>query len=216
MRPSGKEHYANSRTLCFCFNTLIKPLIKIISLFKQQSLRFEKGHENPHKYRMPCACQVPIPQYPETAEWGPIFWNIIHGLAEKAEKSIIREDEVREWQKFVKAIGEVLPCDICRDHYKRYTAQNPFTQIAKIPFNQVKDFVKHWFWNLHNEINLGNDKPVFDYSLLAETYSAINLDDQYYRLLPVMKKAITLNGVPFMKWQAWVSSYRMMRAILCL
>jgi hypothetical protein len=165
---------------------------------------------------MPCACQVPIPQYPETAEWGPILWNIIHGLAEKAEKSIIHEDEIREWQKFVKAIGEVLPCDICRDHYKRYTAQNPFTQITKIPFNQVKDFVKHWVWNLHNEINVGNDKPVFEYSLLAETYSTINLEDQYYRLLPVIKKAITLNGVPFLKWQSWVSSYKMMRAILCL
>jgi hypothetical protein len=165
---------------------------------------------------MPCACQVPHPDYPETANWGPIFWNIFHGFAERAERSISKEDEVREWQKFVKLTGDILPCDICRDHFKRYIAATPFTQISKIPFNQIKTFVKTWFWNLHNEINAGTNKPIFDYNDLTPTYSEISLDDQLYRLMPVMKKAIFLSGVPFLKWQTWVASFKMMRSVLCL
>jgi hypothetical protein len=33
-----------------------------------------------------CSCKIPIETYPENAEWGPLFWKILHGLAEKSGK----------------------------------------------------------------------------------------------------------------------------------
>ena len=61
---------------------------------------------------MPCACQIPVPQYPDTADWGPILWRILHGLAERAGKASLPADEIREWQKFIKLTGEMLPLSL--------------------------------------------------------------------------------------------------------
>jgi hypothetical protein len=153
---------------------------------------------------MPCACLIPIPSYPETAEWGPILWTILHGLAEKAGQGFIRSDEIREWHKFIKITGEILPCETCKEHYQTFLKTHP----------PDVNLIKQWFWNLHNEVNLRRGVPVYEYDI--SKYSNVNLTDLLYRLMPVIKKAIELSGVPYMKWTSWVSSFKMLRSILAV
>lgn len=163
---------------------------------------------------MPCACQVPVPNYPENAEWGPILWEILHGIAECAGRAVLPDDEVREWQKFVKLTGDILPCDKCRPHYAAYLKLHPATHFAKIPYSSLKTSVKTFFWELHNEVNTDNGKPVFSYDDLPARYNKVNLQDLFWRLDPVMKKTIQLNGISLLKWTNWIHSFKMMRAIL--
>lgn len=164
---------------------------------------------------MPCACQIPVPQYPDNAEWGPILWSILHGLAEKSGRaSALCNDEIREWQKLLKLTGEMLPCDKCRDHLKRYSSQNPTSFFSTVPYSSFKTSIKTWLWRLHNEINAENGKPAFDYDQLEATYGSVNLQDLLWRLDPVMKKAIHLNGISLMKWTNWVYTFKMLRSVL--
>jgi len=163
---------------------------------------------------MSCPCLIPVPTYPETAEWGPLVWTILHGLAERSAQASIPADEVREWPKFLKLTGEMLPCEKCRAHYADYMAQSPLTQISTIPYTQLNTFLKTWLWTLHNDINVTNGKLVFLYADLAVTYGAVNIQDTLWRLEPVMKKAIQLSGVSLMKWTKWVHSCKMLKAIL--
>ena len=165
---------------------------------------------------MPCACQIPVPTYPDTADWGPILWTILHGLAEKSQRNISPADEVREWQKFIKLTGEMLPCDKCRVHYTAFSTANPPTQLSKIPYSDLKRWVKSWFFTLHNEVNQDNGKPLFEYTDLVTTYANPNFQDLFWRLEPIMKKAIQLSGVSLMKWQSWVNSYKMLKSILAI
>ena len=109
---------------------------------------------------MPCACLIPIPDYPDNADWGPIMWKILHGLADKAGQGIIKGDEIREWQKFIKITGEVLPCDICRTHYQTFLKANPTTELTTLPLAQTNTWIKTWFWNLHNEITTAKGHPI--------------------------------------------------------
>lgn len=47
---------------------------------------------------MPCACRTPVINYPDNVDWGPLFWKLLHGLAEYAGKqndSVLRADEIR-------------------------------------------------------------------------------------------------------------------------
>jgi len=161
---------------------------------------------------MPCACQVPVPNYPENADWGPIFWTILHSLAEKAGQASLPADELREWPKFIKATGEVLPCDKCRDHFHAYMRTNP-VQIT-VPYSGLKTFIKTWFWQLHNDVNTSLGKPTFAYDDLATTYNKPNYQDLFWRLDPIMKNVIQLNGVSFMKWTKWIHTFKMLRAVL--
>ena len=163
--------------------------------------------------QMPCACLIPVPSYPETADWGPILWNILHGLAEKAGQGILKADEIREWAKFIKITGDVLPCEMCRGHYKEFMKKNP-VQLTSFTQSQINVWVKSWFWNLHNEVNISRGVSIFEYDVLTPTYSNVSLTDLLYRLTPVMKKAIQLSGVPYMTWTLWVSSFKMLRSVI--
>lgn len=162
---------------------------------------------------MPCGCMIPIPEYPASAEWGPAVWNILHGLAEKSQHSMFPADEMREWIRLIKTTSDMIPCDICRDHMVRYMRAHPFTEV---PYNSLKLKVKTWFLNLHNEINEGNNRPVFLFDELYEKYGKMDLQDLLWRLDPIIKKAIQVNGVGQVKYMSWVKSVKMMRAILQL
>ena len=162
---------------------------------------------------MPCSCQIPVPNYPDNAEWGPILWNILHGMAERAGRAVLPADEVREWQKLIKLTGDILPCDKCRDHYAAYLRSHPVSHFSKIPYSNLKTSVKTFFWELHNEVNTQNGKPIFLYDDLSR-YEKVNLQDLFWRIDPIMKKAIQLSGVSLLKWTAWVHSFKMMRSIL--
>jgi hypothetical protein len=164
---------------------------------------------------MPCACLIPIPDYPDNADWGPIMWKILHGLADKAGQGIIKGDEIREWQKFIKITGEVLPCDMCRTHYQTFLKANPTAELTTLPLTQVNTWIKTWYWNLHNEITTAKGLPPYPYEEL-DVYSKVDLTDLLYQLNPIIKKAIILSGVPYMKWTAWVSSFKMMRSVLAV
>jgi alpha-L-arabinofuranosidase len=165
---------------------------------------------------MPCACQIPVPNYPGTADWGPILWKILHGLAQKAGQGIILADEIREWQKFFRLTGEMIPCDVCKAHYQQYLKEHPTMVLAGYSTTQINTWVKSWYWNLHNNVNTSKGVPVFPFSELDTTYGNVNFTDQLYRLTPVIKNAIQMSGVPFLKWTAWVSSFKMMRSILAV
>lgn len=163
---------------------------------------------------MPCACQIPVPQYPETADWGPIVWTILHGLAEKAGRAALPADEVREWQRLLKATADMLPCDKCRAHFSAFLKANPATALNTLPYNQLRIWIRSWFYTLHNEVNVETKKESFPFDKLAETYTKVNFQDLFWRLEPVMKKAIQLSGVSLLKWTTWVHSYKMMKSIL--
>ena len=163
---------------------------------------------------MPCACRVPVPEYPSNAAWGPILWSILHGLAEKAGQASLPVDEVREWQTFLKATGEMLPCDECRAHYLQYTKLNPLTLLTLVPYSSLKTSVKTWLWQLHADIRTEYGKPVLPYDELEATYGSVNLQDLFWRLEPVIKKTIDIKGMGLMKWITWNNRFKMLRSTL--
>ena len=77
---------------------------------------------------MPCGCKVPIENYPESADWGPLFWKILHGLAESSGKQTdvnLQKDELYKWKNIFIKLQNCIPCDICRDHYSKWINNYP-------------------------------------------------------------------------------------------
>ena len=72
---------------------------------------------------MPCACLIPLPNYPTNESWGPILWRVLHGLAEKYGKLItplFHQEEVLAWTHLIDNTYKILPCKDCRDHYLKW------------------------------------------------------------------------------------------------
>lgn len=157
---------------------------------------------------MPCACKVPAVEYPETAEWGPITWQILHGLAELSGRSSgpLQIDEIRAWLALIESIEKMIPCEICRAHYKSYLVNNPVKGWLKEPLN-IRDNVRKWLWNLHNEINEGSDKPVFAFDDLV-SYSEVDIRTKLAQLAAPIKRAMAHSGVKLLHWLAFERSVK--------
>jgi hypothetical protein len=159
---------------------------------------------------MPCACKKDIPDYPGTEEWGPLMWKLLHGLAEKVGTSRDPAEEMREWKRFLMLTTDVIPCDVCKKHYKEVLADRPVTGILKMDGPTASTFIRTWLWTLHNEINVENGKPELPFTDLVTLYSDVNFRDMFWRLEPVMKLASVKSGVGFISWLKWSASGKML------
>lgn len=165
---------------------------------------------------MPCACRIPAEKYPETADWGPLYWKLLHGLAEMAGKQKdpnFQADEIRIWINIITHIRNTLPCDVCRNHYAQwFEAHNP-NVLSNMKYSEIAQWIQTYFWSLHNEINEGNDKKTLEFSELATLYKGVNITETWRSIEPVMKKAILMNGVTLLTWKKWLNHVRMLQGI---
>ena len=166
---------------------------------------------------MPCACRVPFELYPDSAEWGPLLWGLLHGLAERSGKPtspMYAEDERRAWIHFFKETGEIIPCPMCKEHYKQYLEHHPISELKSIPIHKLHDWVRDWFWDVHEWVNETLKKPAFPKENLTPTYEHFDLRTGLKRLEAPMKRAITLSGQQFKKFAEWKSRFNLLLSIL--
>jgi hypothetical protein len=165
---------------------------------------------------MPCSCKLPIDKYPETADWGPLFWKLLHGLAEytgKQKGEVLQGDEVRTWIRILNELQATLPCDVCSNHYGEWLQMRVPNTLKTLKYSETSDWIRNYLWALHNRINEGNDKPIFPFDSLAETYKGVDLTMAWQSLEPVMKRAITLNGISLFPWKKWLAYVRTLQGI---
>ena len=165
---------------------------------------------------MVCKCKVPIEDYPENAEWGPLFWKLLHGLAELCgtqTNTNMKTDEVRLWILVLTQLKITLPCDICRNHYSDWLIEHPPETLSKFDYSELRAWIRTYLWVLHNIINVGNDRPEFPWEQLSETYKEVNITNTWRALQPVMKKVIVLNGVTLLSWTRWLGHVRTLQGM---
>lgn len=107
-------------------------------------------------------------------EWGPTLWKIIHIVSEQLGKNtniIMQKDEMTYYKAFQRKIYYILPCKICREHYKEY-----MKNIKDIEYSDFKKDSKTFYLNLHNELNLRNSTNQFRFEEL-DTYKEYTKDD---------------------------------------
>jgi hypothetical protein len=164
---------------------------------------------------MPCACSAPAENYPENAEWGPLFWKLLHALAElsgKQKNNNLQKDEVRLWIHILDGLKNVLPCDICSSHYSEWLINHPLSVLETIEYTLVNQWIRNYLWSLHNTINEGNFKPIFGFDQLI-VYKGVDIKETWKALEPIMKKAITLNGISLLHWKKWLGHIRMLQGM---
>lgn len=85
--------------------------------------------------------------------WGPIFWHAMHivSLAYPVHPS---EEDKAGARAFFESLTKVLPCPVCREHYKEQLAKSPVSDAL----NSKGDLIL-WVWDIHNEVNIMLGKP---------------------------------------------------------
>jgi hypothetical protein len=87
------------------------------------------------------------------AVWGPIFWTTMH-IITIGYSSFPREEEKAAAINFFESLQYVIPCPICKEHYKANLKEFPVRDAVG-----DKQTLIRWLFNMHNTINQQLNKP---------------------------------------------------------
>ena len=157
---------------------------------------------------MPCSCLIPIPDFPTNCEWGPIVWRILHGVADKYSclvTQLYAKEEEYNWIQFINNTLKILPCKECREHYSAYlSSYNPNTLKLLKTVDEKKLWIQNFFFNLHNEVNTRNDKPLFLFENLHPTYKSVNFFLEIKHFEKLLNIVFRYNEVTYLSWKGWL------------
>lgn len=79
--------------------------------------------------------------------WGPALWRFLHAssFAFPEEPERVRRVQMHE---FLRSVGQVLPCQTCREHYNQYIQEHLDESATANRENLVA-----WVVELHNAVN---------------------------------------------------------------
>ncbi len=136
----------------------------------------------------------------QNKEWGPIFWSVLHTLAEQLGKPrapINQTDEVNTWILLLKSVEVAMPCQMCREHYHAWLGKHPVTVFTSLRGMPLREAARKWLYDLHEDVNqrrqvesgIGIDQLPLLYSSLQgfqqkveALVSALKLGVQYGRV----------------------------------
>jgi hypothetical protein len=98
-----------------------------------------------------------------TSIWGPAVWHFLHTISFNYSVHPTEEDK-ENYMNFVTALGSVLPCKVCRDHYKENLKAARFSRADFKDRHAFSCFI----YKLHNLVNT--------------THHDRSLDVSYFRL----------------------------------
>ena len=99
--------------------------------------------------------------------WGPYFWFTLHTITLAYPDNPSYQDR-RQYSEFFVSLQNILPCNLCRQHYKDHLRDSP----VSIHLDSKEDLVK-WCFNLHNRVNQSLGKPNFSYDEFRDKYRKI-------------------------------------------
>ena len=100
--------------------------------------------------------------------WGPHMWFVLHTITFNYPINP-KEDIIKYHSDFLYSLQYVLPCGVCRKHYKRHIKENPPEKALENRDNFIK-----WMIDLHNEVNGETGKKnTYTYQEIISRYEKV-------------------------------------------
>jgi len=114
----------------------------------------------------------------------------------------------------MKLLEKVIPCPSCREHYEVYLREHPVDKPLKdLPLSELKDYIKTWYWELHNWVNESLSRPIYDYASLTPQYGRLNIRATLASLDIPMKRAIRVQSGQLMSYMEFVKQVMILLSI---
>ena len=165
---------------------------------------------------MPCACKIPVPNFPTNCEWGPILWRLLHGLADKYGRlmsPLFVKEEHLAWHNLIIETEKILPCKECKTHYKIYLDKHNPNSLKKLTEAEKKYWVQNFFWALHEEVDIRNDKPTLEFEKLHSLYNSVNFTFEIKHFEKLLYIVFQYNEVTILSWKNWIKNFRKLTSI---
>lgn len=99
--------------------------------------------------------------------WGPGAWLFLHTITLNYPIYPTQKDK-ENYKKFFTSLKNVIPCKNCAKHY----SENLDTYPIGNSLNSKQDLV-NWLIDIHNEVNVKNDKRKYSYNEVINKYNKL-------------------------------------------
>jgi len=99
--------------------------------------------------------------------WGPFFWHTIHIIVLGYPQEPNYSDK-KAMKEFLESLQTLIPCPICRDHYKSHIVKMPIG-----PSLDSRSDLFRWTIDLHNEVNTMLGKRKFTETEVIQYYTRL-------------------------------------------
>ena len=100
--------------------------------------------------------------------WGPHLWYILHIISFEYPLNPTEYDK-RIYHDFYTSLKDVIPCEMCKKHYRTHIHKYPLT-----PHLDTRDTLIKWVIQVHNFVNASLGKPIFTIAQVMDIYSNLN------------------------------------------
>ena len=141
--------------------------------------------------------------------WGPRIWCILHTLTcapsmGKTKNVVLARDERADWLQLLKALGQLMPCDRCKQHYREwFTAAGILKECMYVP--DLQEYLRGAIYDLHCSANLDQRReptPV-RYEDLSATYPPVKITPIVQELESVWVRGLELRMIPIEPLRVW-------------
>lgn len=106
--------------------------------------------------------------------WGPPGWKFLHFISFSYPERPNRIHK-RDYGEFFSAVGNVLPCKSCRQHYQHYlNSSKRDDDSGHYAFLSSRTELAKWMVGLHNAVNANNHKAHVNYYVVKQQYETSN------------------------------------------
>lgn len=144
--------------------------------------------------------EIPIETYgvPKNSEWGPLLWQMLHGCAEKLGRApghSIFLDQRREMIFILRDIENIMPCPMCRNHYREWRSKRPIDQFPETQA-EFREAVRRWLFELHEEVNHSRGfESGISFEQLGPMYSGYDLKELGKQFSFILNRALRLRAL---------------------
>lgn len=110
----------------------------------------------------------------DSSIWGPPAWIFLHSITFNYPVNPTNKEK-QEHYNFFKNLENILPCDICKNHYRNNLKRFPLND--NILSNKNK-FIK-WLIDIHNTVNQLNGKKIYSYDDVINIYNKKYFNKSY-------------------------------------
>jgi hypothetical protein len=113
----------------------------------------------------------------QNSDWGPHLWWLLHTAAESIGRReglprTMEQDERQGWVLLLKAVGAVMPCALCRGHYREWQKRRPVERFLETRGDELRLAARRWVWDLHEKVNDQREVDVAGRMALEEVETA--------------------------------------------
>lgn len=113
--------------------------------------------------------------------WGPLFWKVLHTLAEgsgQQRDSVSISDEAELWIHLLKAQAQVMPCATCKQHFLEWHLTHKIDTVKDIYGEERRVWIRGWLWGCHTRVNEIHKKGSPRLEDLPELYPRCSIEKE--------------------------------------